>query len=324
VNLSGKRVLVTGGSGFIGSHLVDRLQQDGCEVGVTVRYSNPMKNERLRPRWDDLFVIEADLRNRGALHAIRAFSPDVVFHLAAYNHVGQSFVQVEECFDVNAKGTANLLDACDEVETFVYMSSSEVYGHQNVVPFVETMTPAPISPYAITKYAGELYCRMKQEMNDGPAIVTVRAFNTYGPYQSAKAVIPELIIDCLRGNPIRTTKGEQTREFNFVSDIVEGLVRAAASSEVIHGPINLASGEEVAIRNLVSVIAELTGTNSAIEVGALEYRPTEIWRMFADGTRAREILAWSSQVPLAAGLEQTVEWFRMYERGTRVASRAAR
>src|SRR5262245_56473850 len=105
-----KRALVTGGSGFIGSHLVQRLLRGGWQVGVTVRYGNVMKNERLRGFWERLHVIEADLRNRGALEGVREFRPDVVYHLAAYNHVGESFRQVEECFDVNAKGTANLLD----------------------------------------------------------------------------------------------------------------------------------------------------------------------------------------------------------------------
>jgi nucleoside-diphosphate-sugar epimerase len=308
------RVLVTGGSGFIGSHLVRRLLDGGAEVAVTVRYGNVMKNERLRHCWDRLQVIEADLRNRGALEAVRQFEPDVAFHLAAYNHVGESFRQVEECFDVNAKGTANLLDVCDGVAKFVYMSTSEVYGHQERVPFVESMCPEPISPYAITKYAGELYCRMKRRVGGRTAIVVLRPFNTFGPYQSAKAVIPELILNCLQGRPIRTTKGEQTREFNYVENIVDGLILAAEHPGPINGPVNLAAGEEVPIRDLVLTIAELTETQSAIEIGALPYRPTEIWRMYADSSRARELLGWRPSVHLREGLRLTVEWFREYLR----------
>ncbi len=312
-----KRVLVTGGSGFIGSHLVSRLLAEGAEVAVSVRYGNVMKNERLRQCWDDLHVIEADLRNRGALEAgLQEFAPEVVFHLAAYNHVGQSFVQVEECFDVNAKGTANLLDTCRGAEKFLYMSTSEVYGHQTEVPFIETMTPEPISPYAITKYAGELYCRMKQRIGGETSIVILRPFNTFGPYQSAKAVIPELIINCLRGNPIQTTKGEQTREFNYVTNIVEGLVKAAAHDGEIEDVMNLASGEEVAICDLVQKIAVLTETRSQIDIGALPYRPTEIWRMYADSTRARAALDWKPEISLDEGLRLTVEWFRQYRRET--------
>ena len=127
-----------------------------------------VKNIRLAGCWNCITVIEADLRNRGALKAIQRFDPEVVFHLAAYQHVGESFGQVEECFDVNAKGTANLFDICENVPKFVYTATSEVYGFQETVPFVETMEPRPLSPYSITKYAGEMYCRMKQRM--GPPL----------------------------------------------------------------------------------------------------------------------------------------------------------
>ena len=307
-----KRVVVTGGSGFIGSHLVKRLLEQGAQVAVTVRYGNVIKNERLREEWTRLKVIEADLRNRGALEDVRKFDPHVVFHLAAYNHVGESFRQVEECFDVNAKGTANLLDMVPGTESFIYMSTSEVYGHQSGVPFVETMNPEPISPYAITKYSGELYCRMKQRMKGSGRIVVLRPFNAYGPYQSSKAIIPELIINCLKGRPIRTTKGEQTREFNYVGNLVDGLIDAASDKSTIEGPVNLASGEEVAIRDLVKKIAALTDTKSSIEIGALEYRPTEIWRMFADSSRARSLFGWTPRVNLDEGLKLTVDWYRQY------------
>src|SRR2546423_11734476 len=160
------------------------------------------------------------------------------------------------------------------------MSTSEVYGEQSSGPFVDTMMPRPISPYSITKYAGELYCLMKQRIKAETSIVILRPFNTYGPYQSTKAVIPELIINALRGEPIVTTTGTQTREFNFVSDIVEGLVRAGTFDGQIDGPINIASGKEVAIRDLVLKIAEITETRSNIEIGAISHRPTEIWRMY--------------------------------------------
>jgi nucleoside-diphosphate-sugar epimerase len=312
--MKNKRVLVTGGSGFIGYHLVQRLLKEAAAVAVTVRYGNVMKNERLRQCWDQLHVIEADLRNRGALAAVQQFAPEVVFHLAAYNHVGESFRQVEECFDVNGKGTANLLDVCTGAEKFIYMSTSEVYGHQSRVPFVEDMCPQPISPYAITKYAGELYCRMKQRIGDTPAIVVLRPFNAFGPYQSAKAIIPELIVNCLQGNPIRTTLGEQTREFNFVANIMDGLLKAANHLGEIEGVVNLASGEEIAICDLVRLIAELTETRSRLEIGALPYRPTEIWRMYADSSRAREILGWQPQLSLREGLKLTIDWFRTYLR----------
>ncbi len=305
-----QRVLVTGGSGFIGSHLVKSLLRHGAKVAVTVRYGDVVKNIRLADCWSCIDVIEADLRNRGALEAIRRFEPQVVFHLAAYQHVGQSFGQVEECFDVNAKGTANLFDVCQGVPRFVYIASSEVYGLQETVPFVETMDPSPLSPYAITKYAGEMYCHMKQRIGGDTNVVLLRPFNAFGPYQSTKAIIPELILKCLRGEPIRATPGEQTRDFNFVTNLTDGMLLAAEHQEKIDGPMNIAGGEEVAIRDLVHKVVELTQSRSRVEIGVLPYRPNEIWRMRGDATRARQVLGWSPQVSLDEGLKITVEWFR--------------
>jgi nucleoside-diphosphate-sugar epimerase len=308
--MKGKRVLVTGGSGFIGSQLVKSLLQRGAKVAVTSRYGNVVKNIRLADCWSCIDVIEADLRNRGALQAIRSFEPQVVFHLAAYEHVGQSFGQVEECFDVNAKGTANLFDVCEGVPKFVYIATSEVYGLQETVPFVETMDPKPLSPYAITKYAAELYCQMKQRIGCGTSIVLLRPFNAFGPYQSTRAIIPELILKCLRGEPIRTTPGEQTREFNFVTNLTDGMLLAAEHPEKIDGPMNLAGGQEVAIRDLVHKVVEFTQSRSHLEIGALPYRPNEIWRMRGDATRARQLLGWQPRVSFDEGLKTTVEWFR--------------
>jgi nucleoside-diphosphate-sugar epimerase len=304
-----RRVLVTGGSGFIGSHVVQALLEAGAQVAVMVRYGNLIKNIRLAECWNCITVIEADLRNRGALQAIRRFDPEIVFHLAAYHHVGQSFDQVEECFDVNSKGTANLFDTCDAAAKFVYIASSEVYGSQQQVPLREDMQPNPLSPYAVTKYSGEMYCRMKQRSAPG-SVVILRPFNAFGPYQSTRAIIPEVILKCLRGEPIEITPGEQTREFNFVTNLVEGFIAAAMHPEPVDGPVNLASGEEIMIRDLVLRTVDLTNSRSKVKIGALAYRPNEIWRMAGDATRAHQILGWRPRVKLEDGLRITIDWYR--------------
>ncbi|HLG98261.1 MAG TPA: GDP-mannose 4,6-dehydratase [Bryobacteraceae bacterium] len=307
--MQNRRVLVTGGSGFIGSHLVKKLLQSGAQVAVTVRYASLIKNIRLSDCWNCITVIEADLRNRGALKAIRRFDPEVIFHLAAYHHVGESFHQVEECFDVNAKGTANLFDVCEGAGKFVYIATSEVYGLQLSAPFTEEMQPNPLSPYAVTKYAGEMYCRMKQRLAPG-SVVILRPFNAFGPYQSTRAIIPELIMKCLRGDPIQITPGEQTRDFNFVANLTEGMIAAAEHPEPLDGPINLASGDEISIRDLARRIADLTESRSRVEIGALPYRRNEIWRMSGNATRASQLLGWEPRVGFDAGLRITVDWFR--------------
>lgn len=308
--MKGRRVLVSGGSGFIGSHLVRALLTAGADVTVLVRYGDPVRNSRLRELWSDVAIVEGDLRNRGALREALRGRPEVVFHLAAYNHVGQSHVQVEECFDVNAKGTANLLDECRDAARFVHVSSSEVYGRQSRVPFDESLAPEPLSPYAVTKLAGEQYCRLKQGRPGGPEVVVLRPFNAYGPGQSAKAVIPELIMAGLAGRPLRISSGRQTREFDHVQDLVAGLVAAGRVSPAPSGVLNLASGHEISILELATRVRELTGCRSPLEVGALPDRPGEIWRMSGDGRRAHAELGWQPQVPFEAGLRETVDWYR--------------
>lgn len=309
--LRGRRVLVTGGSGFIGSHLTRRLVREGAEVGVLTKYNSVIDNVRLVDIWDRLTVIEADIRNADSLRQISGFKPEVIYHLAAYNHVGDSFIHVSEALDCNVKGTANLLESYDGYERFVYISSSEVYGHQSEVPFSEEMCPRPISPYAVGKYGGELYCRMKMERSDR-RIVVLRPFNAYGPYQSPRAVIAEMALTCLAGRPVRSTEGKQTRDFNFVENLVDGFVLAGEREEAVGQVINLGSGMEISIRDLIAEIHEQTGRRSELQVGALEYRPTEIWRMVAANGRAKALLGWTPRVDFKEGLRRTIAWYRAY------------
>ncbi|MDI6639972.1 MAG: GDP-mannose 4,6-dehydratase [Methanocellales archaeon] len=304
-----KRVLVTGGSGFIGSHLVKRLHREGADVYVMTRYDSVIENIRLDKIWNDINIIEADIRNLDSLRKVKEIQPEIVFHLAAYNHVGDSFTHVTEVFDVNAKGTANLVNVYEDYECFVYISSSEVYGLQPCVPFREDMCPQPISPYAISKYGGELYCRMKQHMNESP-IVILRPFNAYGPYQTTKAIIPELIMNCLNGVTIKATEGRQTREFNYVEDLVDGFILAGENKNALGETINLGNGMEVSIRDLISMIVKLTKADVEVKMGAIPYRPTEIWRMCADNTKARDVLGWNPQTSLEEGLRRTIEWYK--------------
>lgn len=301
-------MLVTGGSGFIGSHLVRRLVQMGAEVYLLSRNRSVIDNIRLKDVWSKLRVVNADIRNFDSLSQLENLEPEIVFHLAAYHHVGDSFTHFSEALDTNCLGTSNLLEALEDYNRFVYTSTSEVYGHQPSVPFKEEMTPHPISPYAIGKYAGELYCLMKHEM--GYPITVLRPFNVYGPYQSAEALIPEIISNCLAGRPIRATEGRQTREFNYIDDTIDGFVRAAQINDAIGKIINLGSGEEISIKDLILKIAKLTDTKSEVSFGALPYRPTEIWRMFCDNTKATEILDWTPKTNLEKGLQRTVLWFK--------------
>ncbi len=310
-SLRGKRVLVTGGSGFIASHLCRRLHALGADLHVLTRYNSLVDNIRLARIWDAVTVVEADLRNPDSLAQLKRIKPEIVFHFAAYNHVGDSFTHVSEAIGSNAVGSVNLLEAWQDYERFVYISTSEIYGHQESVPFRETMTPAPMSPYAVGKYAGELYAQLKIR-SAGKPVAIIRPFNAFGPYQSVRAIIPELIVKCLRGEDIVTTEGRQTREFNFVENLVDGFLLAATRPEAVGQIINVGCGREIAIRDLVTAIHTATGSASALRIGALPYRPGEIWRMYADNAKAGNLLGWTPRISFEEGLERTVAWFRRY------------
>ena len=309
--LAGRKVLVTGGSGFIASHLVSKLCEIGAEVTVLTKYNSVIDNVRLAKLWDRIGVLEGDLRNLDSLKQIKDLEPEYVFHFAAYNHVGDSFLHVQESLACNAVGTANLLESYGDYVRFVYIATSEVYGFQSEVPFREEMTPFPTSPYAIGKYAGELYAQMQRHVYQKPVAI-VRPFNCFGPYQSPRAVIAEMIIKCLRGEPIEATEGKQTREFNYVSNLVEGFLLAATHEKAIGETINLGCGEEIAIRDLISKIHSYTNSRSELRIGSLPYRPTEIWRMKADGGKAAALMGWKPTIGLDEGLKLTIDWYRRF------------
>ncbi|MFT5488924.1 MAG: UDP-glucose 4-epimerase [Alphaproteobacteria bacterium] len=310
-NLAGKRILVTGGSGFIPSHVVRRLVGLGAEVIVTTKYNSIVDNVRIVDLWDRVRVIEADLRNYDSLMQVREIKPQIVIHMAAYNHVGDSFLHVNEAIDSNMKGTANLLNVYDGYEKFIYTSTSEVYGGQTDVPFVESMTPNPISPYSIGKYGGEQYARMSMEQMNKP-ISIIRPFNAFGPYQSIRAVIAELILKCLAGESISLTEGKQTREFNFVENLVDGFILACEKDSAIGQTVNLGCAHEISIRDLVTLIHVKTDSESELKIGALPTRPTEIWRMYADAGRAETVLGWKPAISFEQGLERTIAWYREF------------
>lgn len=309
--MKNKKILMTGASGFIASHLTRRLYNEGANITILTLYNDKINNIRLTDIWDNINVIEADIRNIDSLRPLRKLDFDIVYHFAAYNHVGDSFRHVSHSFDVNGKGTANLLDACERAKKFIYISSSEIYGYQKEVPFKEDFNPRPLSPYAIGKYAGELYCRMKLHINNAP-IVILRPFNAFGPYQSTRAIIPETIINCLLGKEVKTTKGKQTREYNFISNLVDAFVLAGKNKNAVGKIINIGSGKDISIKDLVSLTHKLTASKSKLKIGSLKYRPTETWKMVSDNSRAKEILCWEPRISFEEGLKLTIDWYKHY------------
>lgn len=259
---------------------------------------------------DRISLHEANLVDRGALESLAAVvRPDVVFHLGAYTHVGKSWQRIDECVQVNVQGTVNLLMALAPYgyQRFVNTGTSEIYGDVDV-PFRETGPVHPISPYSVSKHAAEQFCRLYADARDWP-IVLVRPFNAYGPAQSPDRVIPEVIARALQRQPLAMTHGRQTREFNYVDDLVDGFLLAATTPGVDGELINLGGGEEISIRSVTERILALLGNPIEATFGGLTERPTEISRMVSDSTKARDRLGWAPKTSLDDGLRQTVEWY---------------
>lgn len=311
MTIGDKRVLLTGASGFIGAHVARLLVREGSEVhGLTSNVSS-IYPDRLRDIRSDITLHEANLMDRTAIEKlVHDVKPEIVLHLGAYTHVGKSWNRVDECIQANIQGTVNLLEAMADVgyDRFVNTGTSEIYGAVDV-PFREDVCPKPVSPYAVSKYSAEMYCRLGIESYEWP-IVMVRPFNAYGPGQSPDRIIPEVIVRALRGEDLAMTTGNQTREFNYVEDLAEGFVLAATVDGVDGELINIGCGEEVKINDLTRRILALMGDPITADFGALPDRPIEIWRMFCDNTKAKELLGWTPRHSLEDGLDKTIEWYR--------------
>ena len=267
--------------------------------------------ERLLDQRPNIVLHEANITDRSAMDALaKVVKPSIVFHLAAYTHVGKSWQRVDECVQTNVQGTVNLLQALDSIgyDRFVNTGTSEIYGDIDV-PFREDANVNPNSPYSVSKYAAERFCRMFRQGHGWP-IVLVRPFNAYGPAQSPDRIIPETIVRALRNQELKTTSGKQTREFNYVDDLVDGFVLAGTVPGIEGELINLGGGEEIAIRDVVTTVLDVMGNPITPQIGALPDRPTEIWRMFCDSTKARELLGWKPKHTLRDGLEPTIDWYR--------------
>ncbi|MBU2541451.1 MAG: GDP-mannose 4,6-dehydratase [Candidatus Omnitrophica bacterium] len=310
--LKNTKVLITGGGGFIASHLTKRLLEEGAKIFVLTKYGCVIDNIRLVNIWDKVKIIESDLRNPDSLKKVKLIKPDIIYHFAAYNHVGDSFDNVSEAIDVNSKGTVNLLDAYEDYKRFIYISSSEIYGHQSSVPFHEELKPSPISPYAVGKYSGELYARMKYLVYKRP-IVILRPFNAFGPFQSPRAIIAEIIIKCLKGEDIVTTEGIQTRDFNYVENLIDGFLLASSVKKAVGEIINIGSGKEISIKELVKKIHKLADSKSKLCIGKMPYRPTEIWRMAASNKKASKLLGWRQKISFEEGLLRTINWYQKFK-----------
>jgi UDP-glucose 4-epimerase len=304
-------VLVTGGAGFIGAHLVQRLVADGADVHVLTSEVSSLFPGRLLDIKNKITVHEGNVVDRSAMDSIaRAVKPQIIYHMAAFTHVGKSWTRVDECIQTNVQGTVSLLEALHDVgyERFLNFGTSEIYG-DIPAPFREDAIVNPISPYAVSKYAAERFCRMLHRSYGWP-LVMLRPFNAYGPGQTPDRIIPEIIARAVRGQELAMTQGRQTREFNYVTDLVDGFVRAAVTPGIEGEVINIGCGEDISMRDLATTILDLMGNPITPKFGALPERPAEIMEMRCDNTKARTLLGYAPKHSMADGLAKTIEWYR--------------
>jgi len=309
-----KHVLVTGAGGFIGSHLVEKLAISGASVRAFVRY-----NSRGDPGLlsmlpidilDNLEIIAGDLRD---LPAVLSASRDVniIFHLGALIAIPYSYKHPVEVVESNVLGTMNVLLAGREyeVERIVHTSSSEVYGSALRVPIDETHPLQGQSPYSASKIGADKLAESFNCAYDLP-VVTLRPFNTYGPRQSDRAVIPSIIIQAIKQKKIYLGNLDAYRDFTYVSDTVEGFLCAAQTTSIEGKTINLGVGSEIRILELANEIISILGKHVDIEVETERLRPpkSEVTRLLSDNRLAKELLGWSPQVSLRDGLIKTIEW----------------
>jgi NAD dependent epimerase/dehydratase len=308
-----KKVLVTGAGGFIGSHLVDRLLDEGASVTAFVRYnsrSDPGFLDLLKERKKEVHIVPGDIRDlvavRGATQGM-----DAVFHLAALVGIPYSYVHPDEVIAVNTTGTLNVLTAAKEygVRRVVTTSTSEVYGTALYAPIDEQHPKQPQSPYSASKIAADAIALSYHLAFDLPVAV-IRPFNTYGPRQSDRAIIPAIISQALTKKEIVLGNMTPTRDFTFVLDTVDGFLKAAESDAAVGQEINLGTGEEISIGELAEKIAALVGREITVRQSDERVRPgkSEVRRLLSNNCKAKQVLGWQPATTLDAGLAETLKW----------------
>jgi len=316
MELADKKVLVTGGAGFIGSHLTEELLEKGCDVKVFIHY-----NSFDRRGWIDYFpsdkkkkieIFTGDVRDpNGVREAMKGC--DVVFHLAALIGIPYSYHSPDTYVDTNVKGTLNILQAARQVgvSRIIHTSTSEVYGTAQFVPITEEHPVNPQSPYAATKASADFLALTFFRSFNTPVVI-VRPFNTFGPRQSSRAIIPTIITQLIKVNGTVTLGSvTPTRDLNFVRDTAKGFIQAAECDDALGEVINLGSNYEISIGDLAKKIALMMRQNIHIESAEERIRPgkSEVERLWAENRKANELLGWNPSYDLESGLKETIAWF---------------
>lgn len=315
--MKNKKVLVTGADGFIGSHLVEALMGKGCRVKAFVYYNSfnswgwldTFSKDKLK----DIEIFAGDIRDpNGVREAVKGV--DIIFHLAALIGIPFSYHSPDSYIDTNIKGTLNVLQACRDyaVERVIVTSTSEVYGTAQYVPINEKHPLQGQSPYSASKIGADRIAESFYRSFGSPVVIA-RPFNTYGPRQSARAVIPTIITQLLNNKKeIHLGALHPTRDLNYVSDICRGFISLAGCAEAVGKEINIGSGTEISVGSLAEQLIKLTGSDARIVSEEQRKRPekSEVERLVCDNGLIQKLTGWKPEVSLKEGLERTIAWLR--------------
>lgn len=312
----GKKVLVTGAGGFIASHLAERLVELGADVRAMVHYNALGAWGWLddSPLARQMQVFAGDIRDRDSVRAA-VEGREVVFHLAALIAIPYSYSAPSSYVETNITGTLNVLQAVREsgAARMVHTSTSETYGTARYAPIDEGHPLQGQSPYSASKIGADKMAEAYYR-SFGVPVATVRPFNTFGPRQSARAVIPTIITQLLAGQELRLGSLHPTRDLNYVANTVDGFLRAAETDAALGQVINLGSGREISIGDLAQLIASLMGVEFRLHSETQRVRPekSEVERLIADNRLAKSLLGWEPRVSLEEGLEKTIAWIKTH------------
>ena len=311
-----KKVLITGADGFIGSHLTERLIAQGARVRAFVMY-----NSFNTWGWIDTFspkdkeaaeIVCGDIRETDLLKQTLK-DIDIVFHLAALIAIPYSYASPSSYIKTNVEGTLNLLQTSMDygVQKIIHTSTSEVYGTAQYVPIDEKHPLQGQSPYSASKIGADMVAESFYRSFNLPVSI-VRPFNTYGPRQSARAIIPTLILQMLKGQTIRVGSLHPIRDFTYVADTVEGFIKAAESEGTEGEVINLGSNQGISIGELTNTLSQIVGKEVTIECEEERVRPahSEVNRLLCNNQKAKELIGWQPSVNLKEGLAKTVNWLK--------------
>ena len=309
-----KKVIVTGAGGFIGSHLTEYLVQAGAITKAFVRYNS--RNDwgllEMLPKdmLNEIDVITGDLRDSDAVRKAME-DVEIVFHLGSLIAIPYSYVHPREAIETNIVGALNVLVAAreNEVHKVVHTSTSEVYGTAQYVPIDEKHPLQGQSPYSASKIGADMMAESYYRAF-GVAVAIIRPFNTFGPRQSARAVIPTIISQAQTKDQVFLGSLHPTRDYTYVGDTVEGFLRVAESPNSVGEVINIGSNFEVSIGDIAQKIIALTGKNKEIVTNAERIRPdkSEVERLWCDNSKAKDLLGWEPKIGFDEGLRKTIEW----------------